>query len=88
MNMKLLEPFNMTEQQIDARGWLCPQPVIVARRWLQKASVGDRLHVILTDPHGPLDFEVFCARSGHQLIACQAKAEAHPPEWHLTIEKK
>lgn len=87
MNMDRREPFNIAGHQLDARGWLCPQPVIAARQWLEKASAGDCLHVALTDPHGPLDFEVFCARSGHQLLACQTIAETQPPEWHLLIEK-
>lgn len=82
----VVEPFASAQQQLDARGWLCPQPVIAARRWLQQANAGQRLHVIVTDPHGPLDFEVFCTRTPHQLLRCDPMSDQQPMEWHLLIE--
>lgn len=79
--------FNQAGQELDARGWLCPQPVIAARRQLQGMAAGESLHVLLTDPHGPLDFEVFCSRTGHRLLACEAVTQKQPAEWHLLIER-
>lgn len=86
MSIKSSSAFRDAGLQLDARGWLCPRPVIEARRLLREAAHGDRLHVILTDPHGPLDFEVFCARSGHRLLANRAVEDTQPAEWHLLIE--
>ena len=72
---------------LDAKGWLCPKPIIEARRILQKIAPGKRLHVVLTDPHGPLDFEVFCQRSGHQLLECKQNTSNMTSTWQIIIEK-
>lgn len=78
--------FSSAAKHLDARGWLCPQPIIQARHWLQQAQARQRLHVIVTDPHGPLDFEVFCHRSGHRLLVCKTVTDSDPCEWHVLIE--
>lgn len=78
--------FNKVSQQIDARGWLCPQPVIHVRQWLEQAEAGERVHIVITDPHGPLDFEVFCARTGHRLLACESNTVTDSPQWDILIE--
>ncbi len=88
MTISQPEPFNQSDHMLDARGWLCPEPVIAANQWLQKAADGDMLHIMLTDPHGPLDFEVFCLRTGHRLLACEQHSGAQPLQWDLLIECK
>jgi len=88
MTINQSQAFNTAQHYLDTRGWLCPQPVIAARQWLQQADVAERLHIVLTDAHGPLDFEVFCARTGHQLLACEQEYESQSPIWHLLIECK
>ncbi len=80
------EPFNSAGEQLDARGWLCPQPVIAVRRWLQQAAVGQRLHLVITDPHGTVDIAALCARTSHHLVCCEQVDEPQPTEWHILIE--
>lgn len=80
--------FNTAKERLDARGLLCPQPIIKARHWLQKATSGDRLHIVITDPHGPLDFEVFCQRTGHCMQSCVSIDSIQPIEWHILVQCK
>jgi tRNA 2-thiouridine synthesizing protein A len=48
---------------------MCPEPVLRASAALKQMVAGEVLKVVATDPHAELDFEVFCVRSGHQLVA-------------------
>ncbi len=59
----------MTEKFLDASGFICPLPVLKARKILLGMQPGDRLRVIITDKAALKDFPLFCTESGHQLIA-------------------
>ena len=61
----------MAEHQLDARGLICPLPVLKARKVLLRLSAGDILRVRVTDRAAPKDFELFCKESGHVLQAVQ-----------------
>ncbi len=56
-----------TPATLDARGLLCPLPVLRARRLLQSMPAGATLVVTATDPTAARDFEAFCAATGHRL---------------------
>lgn len=56
----------MTE--LDARGLLCPLPVLKARRALQALASGARLTMLATDPAAVIDVPHFCAEQGHRLV--------------------
>ena len=57
----------MKEQHLDARGLICPLPVLRARKALSALSAGDILRVRVTDKTAPKDFRLFCAETGHIL---------------------
>lgn len=59
----------MTEHFLDARGLVCPLPVLKARKVLLGLPIGDILRVQVTDKAAPGDFQLFCAESGHLLQA-------------------
>ncbi len=67
---------------VDARGLLCPQPVLRATLALKKAPDGTIIGLISTDPHTELDLEVFCLRSGHELVHRQQQGE----EWYFWLQ--
>ncbi len=69
---------------VDARGLICPEPLVHARAALARLAGGDVLEVLATDPHAELDFEVFCLRSGHELLK-RARAGG---EWSFWIRKR
>jgi tRNA 2-thiouridine synthesizing protein A len=52
---------------LDARGLVCPLPVLRARKVLQAMPAGAMLCVTVTDERSSRDFEVFCAEAGHRL---------------------
>jgi TusA-related sulfurtransferase len=49
---------------VDARGMLCPEPLVLTRLALNAADVGQLIEVWVTDPLAPLDLEALCARTG------------------------
>jgi len=53
---------------LDAKGLLCPLPVLKARRALKPLAPGAVLEVLATDPGATKDFEHFCATTGCELI--------------------
>lgn len=56
------------DQDLDARGLNCPLPVLKTKVLLGRMSPGQLLRVTATDPHATIDFEAYCARSGHELL--------------------
>jgi len=71
-------------QWVDARGLLCPQPLLAARRALAEVDPGQLIGVEATDPHAQIDFEVFCLRSGHQLVEQQHDGEV----WRFVLRRR
>ena len=59
------------DQNLDAKGLNCPLPVLKAKLALNKMKPGEILHVEATDPHATIDFEAYCARTGHEIIQSQ-----------------
>ena len=59
----------MTEREIylDARGLICPLPVLKACKLLMSLKPGDMLRVTVTDKAAPKDFGLFCTETGHLL---------------------
>ncbi len=57
----------MAEHHLDARGLICPLPVLKARKVLLRLPAGDILRVRVTDKAAPHDFRLFCAETGHAL---------------------
>lgn len=56
------------DQTLDAKGLKCPLPVLKAKLALNRMSAGEILHVAATDPHSIIDFQAYCARTGHEII--------------------
>ena len=57
------------DQNLDARGLNCPLPVLKAKVALNGMKPGEILHVEATDPHATIDFQAYCARTGHEIIS-------------------
>lgn len=53
---------------LDARGLLCPLPVLKARKRLQTVASGALLTLWADDPAAVIDVPHFCAEAGHKLI--------------------
>lgn len=59
------------DADLDARGLLCPLPVLKARKRLQALQSGQVLRMLADDPAAIIDVPHFCAEAGHQLIDTQ-----------------
>ncbi len=62
--------------QLDARGLLCPLPVLKARKALKPLPEGAELLLLADDPAAVIDVPHFCTEAGHTLLE-QAEAGAH-----------
>lgn len=56
------------DETLDARGLNCPLPVLKTKVQLARMQPGRVLQVLATDPHAMIDFEAYCARTGHELL--------------------
>lgn len=53
---------------IDARGLLCPLPVLRLRKALAAIPPGQTLRILADDPMAQIDIPHFCTETGHVLI--------------------
>ncbi len=59
----------MSHHVLDARGLLCPMPVIKTQDATRKLAVGDTLEVVATDPGALNDIPAWCRVNGHRLVS-------------------
>ncbi len=62
--------------EIDARGLLCPLPVLKARKRLSTMGNGQVLRLVATDPAAVIDVPHFCRESGHDFLGSAPEGEA------------
>jgi tRNA 2-thiouridine synthesizing protein A len=55
-------------EELDARGLLCPLPVLKARKRLLTMAKGAELLVLADDPMALVDLPLFCREAGHELV--------------------
>jgi tRNA 2-thiouridine synthesizing protein A len=56
------------DADVDARGLICPLPVLKAQKRLSSLPAGAVLRLVATDPMAVIDVPHFCAAAGHTLI--------------------
>lgn len=59
---------------VDARGLVCPLPLVKARQAMMVVTAGERICVLATDPAAPRDFAEYCEVSGHLLVEVREEA--------------
>ena len=57
-----------TRHELDARGMLCPLPVIRVQDRIATLTRGDVLHVVCTDPGALNDIPTWCRLNGHRVL--------------------
>ncbi len=58
-------------QVLDARGLLCPLPVIRTQDRVASLEPGDRLRVRCTDPGTESDIPTWCRINGHRVVGIE-----------------
>lgn len=53
---------------LDARGLLCPEPVMLLHKRVRELVTGGELVVLATDPSTTRDIPKFCRFLGHELL--------------------
>ncbi|HBS42513.1 MAG TPA: sulfurtransferase TusA [Oceanospirillales bacterium] len=71
------------DRTLDARGLLCPEPVMLLHQVMDEVAEGDVVVVLATDPSTVRDFTRFCSFLGHELI----RHEEMDGEFHFLICK-
>lgn len=62
------------DAEIDARGLLCPLPVLRARKRLIGMAPGQVLRLLASDPMAAIDLPHFCAEAGHEFLGAEPVA--------------
>ena len=70
--------------KIDAKGLICPEPILLLHKAIRESKHGDKIEVIATDPTTERDIEKFCNFLGHILL--EKKIEGK--EFYYLVEKR
>jgi tRNA 2-thiouridine synthesizing protein A len=62
-------------QEVDARGLLCPEPIMMLHGAVRDAGPGEVIRVLATDPSTVRDISQFCEFLGHELVAHSQQRE-------------
>jgi tRNA 2-thiouridine synthesizing protein A len=65
--------------RLDARGLLCPLPVIRTQDRVRTLAPGDRLEILATDPGVLADLPAWCRVHGHTLLAADTLGDENDP---------
>ena len=60
--------FSNADQNLDALGLRCPEPVMMVRLQMRKMQVGETLLIIADDPATTRDIPAFCRFMDHELV--------------------
>jgi len=55
--------------QVDARGLICPEPVMMLHSAVRDAEAGGLIKMLATDPASERDVEKFCRFLNHELVS-------------------
>jgi tRNA 2-thiouridine synthesizing protein A len=57
--------------EVDARGLLCPLPILRLARAIRRAPPGTVALLLATDPAAVADVDAYCLESGHALLGTE-----------------
>ena len=69
----MAEPIKV-DKVLDAKGLLCPMPVIKARKAIKEIALGQVLEVQATDKGSMKDFEAWARQTGNDLLDSSEQA--------------
>ncbi len=73
-----------TDKELDARGLVCPLPILRTKKSLAEMSSGQTLKIVATDPGAVIDFQVFAEQTGNTLLSMTEAGE----EFTFFLKKK
>jgi len=57
--------------ELDARKLACPLPILRAKKALSEMVGGQVIRIVATDKGSPIDFVVFCDKTGNELLSSE-----------------
>ncbi|MBF9033551.1 preprotein translocase subunit TatB [Rhodobacterales bacterium HKCCE2091] len=57
--------------EVDARGLLCPLPVLRLRKRMEPLPAGAVVRLLATDPAAHVDVPHFCTEAGHAFLGAE-----------------
>ncbi len=72
--MSEIDPLTVDLETLDARGLLCPLPVIRTQDRIKRLRPGTLLEVIASDPGALHDIPAWCRIHGHEVVDTQRDA--------------
>lgn len=57
------------DKELDARGLVCPLPILRTKQSLAGMISGQTLKIVATDPGSVIDFQVFAEQTGNELLS-------------------
>lgn len=69
---------------VDAVGLSCPMPVLELAKAIDTVEVGERVHLLASDPAAALDVPVWCRMRQHRLTT----REEREGVWHFVVERQ
>ena len=70
--------------EVEARGLLCPLPVLRLEKALRSCASGTIARLAATDPAAEEDVRAFCREGGHRLVEIQTDG----PVFFFFVEKR
>jgi tRNA 2-thiouridine synthesizing protein A len=64
-----METTPIADRVVDARGHLCPMPIVMANREMRQLTAGEVLKVLATDRGAKADFPAWAEDTGNELLA-------------------
>lgn len=64
------------DKELDARGLVCPLPILRTKQSLSAMISGQTLKIIATDPGSVIDFQVFADQTGNELLSLSETTDA------------
>ena len=65
------------DRTVDARGLLCPLPILELAKALRAAPEGATVLVLATDPAMAADVRAFCETTGFSLVALESEGTVY-----------
>ncbi|WP_297325878.1 sulfurtransferase TusA family protein [Nitrosomonas sp.] len=72
------------DKELDARGLVCPLPILRTKQSLSAMISGQTLKIIATDPGSVIDFQVFADQTGNELLSLSETTD----EFIFILKKK
>lgn len=64
----------MADATLDAKGLICPLPVLKAKKALRPLAADETLEILATDPGSVPDFQTFCEATGFEMVESSEEA--------------